>query len=254
MKSIVVCADDYGMSDKVDGAILDLIAHQRISATSCMTLMPNWTSSAKALTPLKDKAATGLHFDLGAHDSLKNLMLKSCLGRHDLKALRQTLDLQLDRFEDELNCPPDYLDGHQHVHAFPQVRQVIVERISERYSEKKPWVRNPIVPFTGHDSLIKALVIRALNIGFASSLAAAKLPSHSSFAGLYSIDESADFPTLMEGWIENLGEKGVIMCHPAAIGSTDEHGSARVKEYQYLSSERYAMFLRDKAIKLSKLD
>lgn len=34
MKSIIVCADDYGMSREVDDAILELIEKKRISATT----------------------------------------------------------------------------------------------------------------------------------------------------------------------------------------------------------------------------
>jgi predicted glycoside hydrolase/deacetylase ChbG (UPF0249 family) len=53
MKQVIVCADDYGMSAEVDAAILELIENSRISATSCMTLMPDWSQSANQLKPLR---------------------------------------------------------------------------------------------------------------------------------------------------------------------------------------------------------
>ncbi len=251
MKNIIVCADDYGMSQEVDQAILDLIVNNRISATSCMTLMPTWFESASELKKQQGKVAFGLHFDLGGLASLPQLMLGS-LSRTLVKSqLASTLNLQLDNFEQQLNATPDYIDGHQHVHAFPVVRDVLATVINQRYQDKAPWIRNPSVALTGHDSALKAMVIKLLNVGFQSTISKkthAKL--NTDFAGLYSIDEKANFPDLIEGWMHHLKPSGLIMCHPATRGASVEHSLARANEYDYLASDRYLSFLAANKIKL----
>jgi chitin disaccharide deacetylase len=47
---IWLCADDYGMSPGVNGAIRDLIARRRINATSVMVVAPSFNQTeAQAL-------------------------------------------------------------------------------------------------------------------------------------------------------------------------------------------------------------
>jgi len=251
MKNLIICADDYAMSDEVDMAILDLLEHKRISATSCMTLMPNWAESAKKLAPYKANAAIGLHFDLGHLASLGQLMLKSLLRQSDKLALLQTLQRQLDNYEDKLDQAPNYLDGHQHVHAFPQIRDLVLNELSQRYSQDQVWVRDPAVPLTGHDSALKAAVIKMLNIGFKGAILQSGFHHNNQFAGLYSISEKANFANLMEGWLQKLPHQGLIMCHPATAGATVEHGLARQQEFEYLMSDRYREFLLHQDIHLT---
>ena len=44
---LILCADDFGQSEAIDLAIIDLIKKDRLSAASCMTLSPRWVESAK---------------------------------------------------------------------------------------------------------------------------------------------------------------------------------------------------------------
>ncbi|MDN3679775.1 ChbG/HpnK family deacetylase [Vibrio tapetis subsp. quintayensis] len=251
MKNLIICADDFAMSAEVDTAIIDLLEHKRISATSCMTLMPNWQHSAQQLKPYQSDAALGLHFDLGHIDSLGTLMLNALTRRSDKQTLLSTLQAQLDNYEDALNQAPDYLDGHQHVHAFPQIRDVVLNELSRRYSDGKIWVRDPSVPLSGHDSAIKAVAIQLLNLGFKQKIQGHNLKHNNGFAGLYSICEQADFSGMMEGWLQSLPHQGLIMCHPATKGADVEHAAARSQEYNYLMSDRYRDFLLKQDIHLT---
>lgn len=251
MKNLIICADDFAMSAEVDMAIINLLEHKRISATSCMTLMPNWHHSAQQLKPYQSDAALGLHFDLGHIDSLGTLMLNALTRRSDKQVLLSTLQAQLDNYEDALNQAPDYLDGHQHVHAFPQIRDVVLNELSKRYSGGKTWVRDPSVPLGGHDSAIKAVAIQLLNLGFKQKIQGHNLKHNNGFAGLYSISEQADFSGMMEGWLQSLPHQGLIMCHPATTGADVEHAAARSQEYNYLMSDRYRDFLLKQDIHLT---
>ena len=61
---VVVCADDYGMSPAIGGAIRELLAKGRLSATSCMTPAMAWPAEGPLLKPLRPKIGVGLHFTL----------------------------------------------------------------------------------------------------------------------------------------------------------------------------------------------
>jgi predicted glycoside hydrolase/deacetylase ChbG (UPF0249 family) len=159
-------------------------------------------------------------------------MLGAVTRTLNAEQLTSTLKKQLDRFEDEMNRRPDYLDGHQHVHAFPVVRDVVAKELRRRYDQDMPWVRNPCVPLNGqdYDSALKAVVIKGMNAGFKSTIQSeTKAVLNSDFAGLYSISEKVDFAGMMEGWLDKVSGNGLIMCHPATQGATVEHGLTRVR-------------------------
>ena len=44
-----ICADDYGITDKVSEAIISLISIDRISETSCMVTRPNIKNDINSL-------------------------------------------------------------------------------------------------------------------------------------------------------------------------------------------------------------
>ena len=63
-RKIVLCADDFGLTDGVSRGILELAEAGRISATGAMTNMPGWRRSAQALKPLVGRIGIGLHLNL----------------------------------------------------------------------------------------------------------------------------------------------------------------------------------------------
>src|SRR5919112_15611 len=63
-RSVVLCADDFGLADGVSRGIVELAAMGRLSATGAMTNMPGWRRAAADLTPLEGQIAVGLHLNL----------------------------------------------------------------------------------------------------------------------------------------------------------------------------------------------
>ncbi|WP_292256660.1 ChbG/HpnK family deacetylase, partial [Mesorhizobium sp.] len=60
-------------------------------------------------------------------------------GRIDEPDVHAELDAQYDRFVEALEGPPDYIDGHQHVHFLPVVRNWLLARFGA--SAGKPALR-----------------------------------------------------------------------------------------------------------------
>ena len=50
-----ICADDYGITDKVSEAIVNLISFDRITETSCMVTRPNIKNGINSLLAHKNK-------------------------------------------------------------------------------------------------------------------------------------------------------------------------------------------------------
>ena len=69
-RPIWLCADDYGISPAVNGAIRDLIVHRRINATSVMVVAPSFDRAEAVPLGLLNagaaRAAIGLHVTLTA--------------------------------------------------------------------------------------------------------------------------------------------------------------------------------------------
>lgn len=255
MKSVLLCADDFGLSAGINAGILQLLEQQRLSAVSCMTGLPDWHASAKALVPYQSQAAIGLHFNLTESPramSLGKLMLLALTGRIDRGWVKTELNRQLDDFESSFGPPPDFIDGHQHVHIFAGVREVLAEVLVQRYPVQRPWVRQVSPALQGHDARLKALVLRLLGRGFSAQMQHKAIPLTRCFAGLYSLDSRADFPRLLHGWIEKLPDGGLIMCHPGATaGTSDAMAQTRQRELDYLSSDRFIHYLQDRSVNLT---
>ncbi|WP_417581211.1 ChbG/HpnK family deacetylase [Nitrincola sp.] len=255
MKSLVLCADDFGLAADINEGILQLLEQQRLSAVSCMTCLPHWNSSASVLHAFQAKTAIGLHFNLTELPRalpLGRLMQQSLTGRLDHSWVRDELQRQLDDFENVLGCRPDFVDGHQHVQVFPGVRQVLIEVLQARYTGQQPWVRRVAPGLTGHDALFKALVLRLMSTGFATQMRRQQLPLTQAFAGLYSLNPDADFASLLHGWINQLPDGGLIMCHPGATGkSATGLALTRQRELTYLSSDSFLSRLQQQAINLT---
>lgn len=255
MKSLVLCADDFGLSAGINEGILQLLAQQRLSAVSCMTCLPGWHQYAAALKPYHQQVAIGLHFNLTESSRalpLGQLMQQALTRRLDRDWVRDELQRQLDDFETALGVVPDFVDGHQHVQIFPGVRQVLAEVLQQRYPQALPWVRRVNPPFSGHDSRLKASVLRVMAAGFASLLLRQQIPLTQTFAGLYSLQPEADFPELLHGWMQQLPEGGLIMCHPGATG-TAATGLARTRqlELDYLSSDVFGRRMQQQGVCLT---
>src|SRR5262249_14465383 len=70
MRSIWLCADDYGISPSVNAAIRDLVVRGRINATSAMAVAPSFhraeALALQALNTTAGRVAIGRHVPLSA--------------------------------------------------------------------------------------------------------------------------------------------------------------------------------------------
>ena len=259
---IILCADDYGVTREIGQGIRELVEKRRLSAVSCISESPEWPAEAAQLEPLSALVDVGLHFNMTlSFPQRQKSRLGAWLGRSlcglvDAGLVKDELSKQLDLFEAAWERPPDFVDGHQHVHVFPGVRKPFLAILAERYPiEKRPWIRAPIPPLRGHDAVSKALVLQVLGRGFVRDLQAAGFQYPNSFSGLYSLGNNANYPELMAGWLSRARSHELLMCHPGISERNDPDGigPVRVREYEYLQSDDFLTLCEKEKIYLTKL-
>jgi predicted glycoside hydrolase/deacetylase ChbG (UPF0249 family) len=258
----VLCADDYGLTPEVSSGILDLAAQRRISATSVMSLSPDWPEWSLPLKAARTGLDIGLHLDLtstfakkdGCGDSLSAWMIKSTCRMLRPTVLERVIEKQLDLFEHHLGAVPDHVDGHQHIHQFPVIRDVLMRVLSRRYpTGQRPWLRisrssNPTADFKARVIAAmgaKALERLAIHHGFAHSL---------NLSGIYDFQGNAlIYHERLRAWLEELPQGSVLMCHPAkGINPQSPTPMASAWEYEVLASETLPVLLKSTLTEISK--
>jgi len=244
LRHLTICVDDFGLEAGVNAAVLALARQGRVSATSCMTGAPHWRSGAPALRDL-DPAGfdAGLHLDLTEHPFERSLRqpLSRWLARSYLRAvpravLRAEIEAQLDAFESALGRPPAHVDGHQHVHQLPVVREVLIEALQTRYPVRRPWLRS--TRRAPGDGERKAWLIEALGSRALARLAADRgFEQNRHLLGVYDFQGDATrYLALLGEWLAASQDGDLLMCHPGErIPAGDAIAAAREIEYQVLS-------------------
>lgn len=252
---IAVCADDVGLVDGVAETVVALAAGGRVSAASCVTNAPGWPAAAAVLARANAPFQLGLHFNLseGAPLSaalrarwptlpgLGRLLVQAHLGRLPLTAIGAELAAQVEAFTAALGAMPAFVDGHQHAHALPGVRGVVLDAIAA-------WPAPPAVRNTGRllgpGAGVKRWVIEASGgRALQRALVARGIAHNRVLVGAYDF-VATDFRRRVQAWLAATPHHGALLfCHPRA-GPTDAAGdpiaAARRREADYLASDAFA--------------
>jgi predicted glycoside hydrolase/deacetylase ChbG (UPF0249 family) len=252
LKTLTLCADDFGLNPGVSQGILQLINMQRLSAVSCMVNMPDFQTHALQLVPLKNKVQCGLHFNMteGYFISapqqpcfgLNELLIKTHLGLIKSSFIEQELNAQLDRYTQLMGSLPDFIDGHQHVHQFPKIRAIILKVYEQRLKANNSWIRTTYPAYTLPQFQFKGRVL-ALTGGksFYHQLKYRRISHNDYFSGVYDFNPSLSYRALFRGWLNKAQPNTLIMCHPGyKDGShSDAIALARTAEWSYLASDEF---------------
>jgi predicted glycoside hydrolase/deacetylase ChbG (UPF0249 family) len=261
-KNLVICLDDFGLHAGVNQAALQLANLGRINAISCMVAAPQWRAGAPGLADLADgRVDVGLHldftehtFDAAARHSLAALIARSQARALDRQRVRAEIANQLDAFEQAMGRAPDHIDGHQHVHQFPVIRQELIDALRARYPRERPWLRCTRRP-PGLPGF-KPWLIEWLGCAALSALAREHgFAQNQSLLGVYGFDGDADrYAGLLSQWLGMARHGDLLMCHaggPALAG--DPIAGARANEWQVLASPAFADLLARENITLAPL-
>jgi predicted glycoside hydrolase/deacetylase ChbG (UPF0249 family) len=269
---VVLCADDFAMSAGISRAILDLIGMGRLSATSAMTTSPLWPQHAVDLRRVAGPVGCGLHVNLtsgkplgampvlapaGRLPPLAMVLRRSLMGRLPREEIAAEIERQLDAFEDHVGRLPDFVDGHQHVHVLPGVRGPLIAVLVRRGLCGRLWLRDPsdaVAAILRRPSAPKALLIKALALGFASMASRAGFATNRGFSGYSDFSAGRDLGNDFNAFLRRLGPNPLVMCHPgqaeAEEAVLDGVVESRPREFGYLASGDFARLLAQRRIAL----
>jgi predicted glycoside hydrolase/deacetylase ChbG (UPF0249 family) len=267
LRRIWLCADDYGLAEGVNRAIRDLIGRGRLNATSVMVVGPaigrDEVAALNTVAAASPRCAIGLHATLsapfrpltmhfrptdgGMFLAFPKLLRMGLLRRLDPEMIHAELLVQLTTFKDLFGRAPDFVDGHQHVQLFPQVRDAFLQAVKQAAPEA--WVRQGgrHQPLAKRLAAPKALVLDTLSAQFRKRASRANVAFNPAFAGAYDFTGEPDFGELMRQFLEGLPEGALVMCHPGFVDETlvslDPLTTQREREHAFLGSEHFPSLL-----------
>ncbi len=251
MRGLIVNADDYAMDAATDAAILELASKRAVTAASAMVLSRRWPEAARAAMDAPP-LSFGLHLDLTspfaggalAPQKLPVLMARSKAGVISKEELRKVIGRQLSLFEAALKAPPAFVDGHQHVHQFPIVRDVLLEALSRHYGAGKARIGLRICTARRWRGIKAGIIARTGAAGLAKLAEANGHRVNTDFAGVYNFAPNTRLAPLWQTWLQTIeGDLPLIMCHVSKPSEDyprwDGIRAARCAEFTWLSSEEF---------------
>lgn len=275
MKSITLCADDYGQNSAISQAIIDLLKQKKLSATSCMTNMTQWLTHAAWLAPYKDQADLGIHLNLtegspistefkqaygDSFPSLTTLLRKCFLRQMNSEIIYAELQAQLEQFTAGVGHLPHFIDGHQHIHHFPIIREALFKLYETRLRGADCYIRHVDDPYVWRrifdGAYIKRLIIQLSGAhAFKQQLIALNIPHNSSFSGIYDFYHQKDFATLFPKFLKESKQGGIIMCHPGLSTANNANEiPSRLNEYRYFNSQKFQIDCDLNQVKIARFD
>jgi predicted glycoside hydrolase/deacetylase ChbG (UPF0249 family) len=218
-------------------------------------------------------------------------LIKACYLRQlNVPELVREIDRQWDCFEAVWGRAPDFIDGHQHAHQLPQIRDALLQVLHRRCQAAlpdatsaangvsgrvtavglapRPWVRQCRSPSwrgllagVSLTDTLKAGIIGALGAGsLGAQVSALGLPRSQSLLGVYPFDADAQgYVARWRTWLQLVRPQGdLLMCHPAAPQAQapalpDVIGPSRHMEHAVLCSEAFGQLLQDAGVRVARL-
>jgi len=250
---ISICADDFGITEKVSTGILELAKKGSITATSCLVNSSDFNKVYSKIKKFKKQLDIGLHLDFTFNPTMKkNIFLNT----------KDEINFQFKKFEKTMGFLPDFIDGHHHIHQLPFIRNTLINIIKKKYkkNDKKPWVRITSDEykniFLRNESLVKSLFLTILGNSFKKMAIKNNLKFNKRFSGIYNF-KTSNYKKKFENFLLNINSGHLIMVHPGVsdkkLISLDNVTLAREKELKFLKSKQFKKILKSKNIKLIRL-
>lgn len=233
---LILCADDFAFSHATSRTIVSLAQTGKLNATGCMSALADWPADAAMLRDVPDHVEIGLHLTLtletpatpmpglardGRLPPIGDLARRARQGAVPLDMVRRAVAEQFDRFEQAMGRAPDFVDGHQHAHALPGIRDVVLAETAAR--APRAWVRictdRPTAiaarPFRG-----KAAASALGSRGLRTAAEAQGLRGNDGFAGHYGF--AGDYAAIFPAFLRRPGPRHLVMCHPGDAGRDND--------------------------------
>jgi predicted glycoside hydrolase/deacetylase ChbG (UPF0249 family) len=170
-------------------------------------------------------------------------------------ALDREITRQVQVFKEQFGRPPDFIDGHQHVQLFPQIRDALLT--VARREAPTAWVRQCGRPRPSRRALDdrKGILLDVLSRSFRRRAAALGVRTNPAFSGTYTFRDQADFAATFPQFLDGLPDGSVVMCHPGFVDpelqKLDQLTTLREQEYAFLVQDTFPGLLARHGVALA---
>jgi len=253
VRRLVVTADDFGFSEGINRGIVEAAEAGIVRSASIMVNMPAFEDAARRARCLGDGFGVGLHLTLtvGAPFTHAPSLVcartgafvgPGCLLGRALSGRIRPFDVAVEcaaqiRRAREAGLRLTHLDGHHHVHAFPGIREVVLEVAR---AEGIAFVRRPVERLGEAPGRWRRVPTRALLAVIARSLAVGRPRSADHFGGV-SLTRSRGFHAALLRFVDRLRPGTTeLMVHPGyatgPLPGNDPYVAGREAELRALIS------------------
>ena len=269
--TLIINADDFGISPAVNGGILEAYAAGGVTSTSMMVHCPGWEDATRAIQTAP-RLGIGLHVNLlvgppivagvttvdrraGTFLPLRALVLRALSGRLDEAEIEAEVEAQAVAIE-TAGGRLTHIDSHRHTHALPVVRRAVARVAARRQLPlRRPIESHRRFPNDIGSQIHRGVIAwswRVTSWGAAATVA----PDH--FIGV-SMQGGERFGAQLTEVLGALPEGSVeLMVHPgrvdAALSSVDGYTWQRERELAALTSTAVLARLRQSDIALARFD
>lgn len=257
---IIVCADDFGVSSDVNNAIIRLLEHERISAVSCLVTGKAWEKGAMALKNFRDLADIGLHL-FYEETPFNEILTLAYTKRLSKPLILKKFKCQLDNFMGSMGMPPDYIDGHQHIHQLPVFRLALMDLI-DAAGFNRIYIRNSASNFNDilkrKISILKNIFIALPGFSLKKDLYKREIPTNNDFLGVYNFNTNHHAGHIFDQFLRTVRKtNSIYVCHPCCGNKLLNDKSnvfdiKRVEEFKYLESDQYKETLERRGLFLTR--
>jgi chitin disaccharide deacetylase len=271
-RQFALCADDFALSPAVSRGILAALAAGRLTATSAMTTRPHWPEAALGLRDGGFATDVGLHLNLtlgapltamprfapSSFPPIGRVMRTAGTADFPMSEIVAEIEAQIDAFAQAFGRQPDFVDGHQHVHVLPGIRQSLLDVLDRKNLAGRLWLRNSgdrlSRIFARRQAIKKALVLAWLSRDFEREATTRGFVVNDGFAGFSSFRGDGNFGHDFARYLVAPGTRHLIMCHPghvdAELAALDPVTASREKELAFLLSSGFAEAIEQAAARL----
>lgn len=222
-----------------------------------MVVSPDFGAEGPLLAPYAERADVGLHLTLTQDQPLGRLMLAAYSHKLDSRAMAAEVERQIARFTQVVGRAPDFIDGHQHVHLLPGVREAVAAS-AKRIGAYLRLTDEPLLSIAERGVVPgKAAFLSLISRPLARLARQQAISRNNGFRGARSFAEPGPFRALFRRMIAQAPAGCLIMCHPGlvdpALRARDPVTESREAEYRYLASEEFSADLASAGLRLARM-
>ena len=269
--TLVINADDFGISPAVSTGILEVHAAGSVTSTSMMVHCPGWDHAIAAIKTAP-RLGVGLHLNLlvgapivagvtmvdrrtGKFLALGALVRRALAGRLDIDEIESEVEAQIAAIESN-GIRLTHIDSHRHTHALPVIRRAVA-RIAAR---RRIPLRRPVESHRRFPNDMTSQIHRGVIAGswHFTSISAPKTIAPDHFIGV-SMQGGERLAAQLGKVLDRLPAGSVeLMVHPGhvddALASVDGYTWQRELELAALTSAPVLDRLRRGDIALARFD